>query len=55
MRTATKVYFLASANDGVFLPEYMALIRDNGIVCESIIHGSLSMENSGGLGCVSVA
>jgi len=25
----------------------MAVIRDNGIVCESIIHGSLSKEKSG--------
>ena len=41
MRTAIKVYFLASANDGVFLPGYMALIRDNGIANETLIHGYL--------------
>ena len=40
MRTAIEVYFLASANHGVFLPVYMALIRDNGIVGESLIHES---------------
>jgi len=49
VRTAIKFYFLASANDGVFLPGHMNLIRDNGIVCESIILGSMSKENAGGL------
>jgi len=33
----------------------MALIRDIGIVCESLIHGSLLKQNSGGRGCVSIA
>jgi hypothetical protein len=54
VRTAIKLNFLASTNH-VFLSGQMDLIRDNGIVCESIIHGSLSKKNSGGLGGVSVA
>jgi len=54
VRTAIKFYFLSSANH-VFFPGYLALIRVNGIVCESITHGSLSKENSGRLGHVSVA
>jgi hypothetical protein len=46
-----KNYFLACVNHGVVLSVNFALIRDNGMVCESLIHCSF-MENCGGFGRV---
>jgi len=44
---AIKIYFFATANRGVFLPGYLALIRDDSVCGESLIHGSSLVQNRG--------
>jgi hypothetical protein len=41
-----RIYFPASNVRGVFLPRYVALIRDNGMVCEPFIHGTLILAQA---------